>query len=218
MIDKKLIKLKEMQDGIFTSISGILNAISSPVRIRLIHFLSQGPLSVEILANKIDQSVANTSMHLRKLLAENLVSVTTMGQKRLYTLAPSVFPLWESLQDFIQKIDPQLVLDVESVYEEMNWKFDLKATAKMIKNNEVFLLDVRPEDEVSESFERINVLNIPSSSLGKNLSKIPKSLPVLVFCRGRLCALSASAVNELRQKGIEAYRLNESWYSLKKIL
>ena len=56
-MDKKLLKLKEQQNELFCSIAAIIGAISSPVRIRLIHFLSQGPLTVETLAIKIDQSL-----------------------------------------------------------------------------------------------------------------------------------------------------------------
>ena len=99
----------------------------------------------------------------------------------------------------------------------MDWQENIKTTIKMAKNNEITLIDVRPSDEVTDTLNNLNVLNIPTSELTKNISKISKKQPVLVFCRGRLCALSAYAVNELRKNGIKAYRLNESWYSLKKM-
>lgn len=216
-MDKKLEKLKMQQDEIFTSIADILGGISSPVRIKLIHFLSQGPLTVETLATKINQTVANTSMHLRKMLTAKIVTVTVMGKNRIYTLHPSTLAFWESCQDFVQSIDSSLKLEIQSVYEEMDWKENIKATIKMIKKNEVTLIDVRPSDEVTETLHHLNVINIPSSELNKNISKISKKKPALIFCRGRLCALSAYAVNELRKNGIKAYRLNESWYSLKKM-
>lgn len=214
-MDKKLLKLKDQQNEVFTSIADIMGAISSPVRVKLIHFLSQGPLTVETLATKIDQSVANTSMHLRKMLAASVVTVTTKGKNRLYSLHPAALSFWESCQDFIQNVDPSLKLHLEDVYEEMDWNEDLKTTIKMAKNSEIVLVDARPSDEVTESFPELNVLNIPVSEISKNLSKLPKKKPVLVFCRGRMCALSAFATNELRKNGIKAFRLNESWYSLK---
>lgn len=217
-MNKKLEQLREQQNEVFTSIADILGGISSPVRIKLIHFLSQGPLTVEVLATKIDQSIANTSMHLRKMLAAKIVTVSVLGKNRLYTLHPQAFKFWESCQDFIQSIDPSLKLEIKEVYEEMDWKENLKKTVKMAKSNEVILLDARPSDEVSEELSELHVLNIPSSEISKNLSKLPKKKPVLVFCRGRLCALSAFTVSELRKKGINAYRLNESWYSLKSLL
>ncbi|HLW56648.1 MAG TPA: helix-turn-helix domain-containing protein [Bacteriovoracaceae bacterium] len=215
---KELKQLRERQEAIFGAIATILGGISSPVRINLIHFLSQGPLTVEVLASKIDQSVANTSMHLRKMLAVGIVTVTVQGKNRLYALHPAALSFWESCQDFAQSIDPKLKLEVDDIYEEISWSENLKTTIKMAKNNEIVLLDARPKEEVSETLKGINVINIPSTEISKNLSKLPKKKPVLVFCRGRLCALSSFVVNELRKNGINAYRLDESWYSLKKLI
>jgi rhodanese-related sulfurtransferase len=213
-MDKKLLELKERQSEVFTSIADIIGAMSSPVRIKLIHFLSQGPLTVEILSTKIDQSVANTSMHLRKMLAAKVLKVETQGKNRVYSLHPAAFPFWESCQDFIQSVDPSLKLDFKDISGEMDWIQDLKTTIKMAKNNEIVLVDARPRDEVAETLPGLNILNIPSSEISKNLAKIPKKKPVVVFCRGRMCALSLFVTSELRKNGIKAYRLNESWYSL----
>jgi len=213
-MDKKLLELKERQSEVFTSIADIIGAMSSPVRIKLIHFLSQGPLTVEILSTKIDQSVANTSMHLRKMLSAKVLKVETQGKNRVYSLHPAAFPFWESCQDFIQSVDPSLKLDFKDIDGEMDWMQDLRTTIKMAKNNEIVLVDARPRDEVAETLTGLNILNIPSSEIAKNLAKIPKKKPVVVFCRGRMCALSLFVTSELRKNGIKAYRLNESWYSL----
>lgn len=216
-MDKKLEKLKERQNNLFHTMAETLGGVAAPVRIKLIHFLSQGPLPVETLASKIDQSVANTSMHLRKMLSEDLVSVSVDGKRRIYSLHPAMFAFWESCQDFIQALNPSLKLEIEDVYGDVNWSERLKSTVKMLKNEEVVLLDARPHDEMNESLEHLKIIQIPSGEVRGNLSLFPKKKPVLVFCRGRFCALSAYVVNELRKHGIEAYRLNESWYSLKKM-
>ena len=216
-MDKKLEKLKHQQEVVFSEMADILVGISSPVRIKLIHFLSQGPLTVEVLAIKIGQSVANTSMHLRKMLASHIVSVSVQAQKRLYSLHPAAFLFWEACQNFTQNLDPRLRIDSTQVYGDLDWKVDINQTLKMVKKNEVSILDVRPVDEVLDTLDELNVINIPTTDLAKNLSKLPKKKPILVFCRGRFCALSAYAVNELREKGYNAFRLNESWYALKNV-
>ena len=209
--------LKKRQGIIFESMATILGAMAAPVRIQLLHFLSQAPLTVEVLAAKLDQSVANTSMHLRKMLSEGLVSVESMGKKRVYTLETPVLEFWESYQDFIQKLDPSLKLDPKEMYGEINWIQDLSETKKLLKNNEVILLDVRPEDEIlAEAQEYKEVIHISQQNLKHNLSKLPKRKKILVFCRGRMCALSAYTVNYLRENGLKAYRLEESWTRLKK--
>ena len=129
--------LKNQQVGVFEKMAGVLSAMAAPVRIRLIHFLSQAPLTVEVLASKTDQSVANTSMHLRKMLNEGLVSVETMGKKRLYTLTPAVLEFWESYQDFIQKFDPALKINSKELFGEISWEENWTNTRKLLKNEEI---------------------------------------------------------------------------------
>lgn len=216
-MDKKIDSLKVQQDRLFVSIASIVGGVSSPVRVKVLHFLSQGPLSVEVLASKIDQSVANTSMHLRKMLSHKLVSVSPTGKTRIYSLHPSAVVFWENCQNFAQGLDSSLKLDVENVYGEINWYESLETTVRRARKNEIVLLDARPVDEFQEPLVGLNMINIPSSELSKNISKLPKKKPVVVFCRGRLCALSAFVVNELRKKGINAYRLKESWHAIKEV-
>ncbi len=64
---------------------------------------------------------------------------------------------------------------------------------KKLKNNEVFLLDVRETYEYEA--ENIGGLNIPMSELPNRVSEIPKDKTVVVYCRsgGR----SSSAINFL---------------------
>lgn len=215
----KLQLLKKQQGNIFESMAGILSAIAAPVRIRLIHFLSQAPLTVEVLAAKTDQSVANTSMHLRKMLNEGLVNVESMGQKRLYTLEPAVLDFWESYQDFIQKLDPTLKINSQELGGDISWTEDWVETRKLIKKQEIIFLDVRPNDEVVDELKEFpSIMHISQQDLKQNLSKLPKRKKILVFCRGRMCALSAYSVNYLRENGYKAYRLEESWTRLKKEL
>lgn len=216
-MDSKLLKLKERQNETFSAIAQVLTGVGAPVRISLLHFLSQGPLTVETLSKKIDQSIANTSMHLRKMLALQIVSVSVQGKMRLYSLHPAALPFWEACQDFVQAVDPELKLNTDDVYKNIDWIKSLKETLPLVKKKSVILLDVRPTEEVSELIDELNSVHIPASDIKKNMSKLNKKKPILVFCRGRLCALSAFAVNELRRQGFDAYRLNESWYSLKNL-
>lgn len=212
-MDQKLKILKERQEDIFVSLASLLGAMASPVRIRLIHFLSQAPLTVEVMAGKVDESLANTSMHLRKMLNEGLVTVETLGQKRLYSLAPQARDFWEHYQDFAQKLDPSLVLQANDLYGDLQWPSPWSETKKQVKAGEVQLLDVRPYDEVTTPGP--TVLHIPQTELKTQLKKLPKKKPILVFCRGRLCALSAFSVNYLRENGFDAYRLDVSWTVIK---
>jgi DNA-binding transcriptional ArsR family regulator len=217
-MDNKLKVLKERQEDIFVCLASLLGAMASPVRIRLIHFLSQAPLTVEVMASKVDESIANTSMHLRKMLNERLVSVETLGQKRLYSLSPAVLEFWEHYQDFAQKLDPTLKLETHDIYGDINWTKSLDETKNLLLAGDVTLLDVRPRDEGIGEDDSGMVLHIPQAELKASLKKISRKKKILVFCRGRLCALSAFSVNYLRENGYKAYRLDISWNVVKGVV
>jgi len=214
-MEAKLKILKDEQNDIFTRYADMMSALAAPVRVKLLHFLSQAPLTVEVLAQKIEQTTANTSMHLRKLLNEGLVSVEVLGQRRLYSHAPPLMAFWEEWQDFAMKLDPALRLSIESAYGEIQWNEALGDTLRLVKQGEIILLDVRPNEEAAGiETSDLPVWHIPQSELKLRWGELPKRKMILVFCRGRLCALSAFAVNYLRQHGLKASRLNLSWYQL----
>ncbi|MFP5491394.1 MAG: ArsR/SmtB family transcription factor [Bacteriovoracia bacterium] len=217
-MDKKLEKLKSSQNDVFEGMAYVLASLSAPVRIKLMHFLAQAPLTVEVLSQKIDQSIANTSMHLRKMLNEKVVSVESVGQKRLYSLHPAAFEFWEQCQDFIQKVHPELKLPTEQIYGDINWTHTLEESFKMLEDGKIIFLDVRPRDEATAMTTNKSFLHIPSNELESELSKLSKKKAIVVYCRGRMCALSAFTVNYLRERGYKAFRLKESWFSLSQSL
>lgn len=209
-------ELKAKQNDIFEELSRLLLSLSSPVRLKIVHLLTQSPQSVETIAEKLNQTTANTSMHLRKMFQEGVVRVTTNKQQRIYSLAhPALLSFWENLQDFAQEQNPSLKLESQDIYgEDFSWDKSPAETRKLIKENKVILLDVRPDDEVSQ--EESDAIHLSHAALKDGSIKLPKSKDVLVFCRGRFCALAVDAVATLRKKGYKAYRLEESWYQLEK--
>lgn len=213
-VNLSLQELKSEQEAVFSKMAQVMASLGAPVRLKLLHYLSQSPLTVEVLALKIQQSVANTSMHLRKMLAEEIVTVEGRGQHRLYSLHPALHSFWESCQDFIQQVHP--ALKVASEHETLNWTHSLSETLDLLANGSAIALDVRPQDELALSAltESGGFYQIPHSELDARLAELPRDKIILVFCRGRFCALSSLVVNGLRQKGLQAYRLNHSWFEL----
>ena len=87
------------KDRLFDGLAVVGKAMSSGRRLELLDVLSQGPRSVEHLAGEIDQSVANTSAHLRSLLVAGLVTSDRDGNRVIYRLAgPVVEELWAALR------------------------------------------------------------------------------------------------------------------------
>lgn len=219
---KSLEQAREKQDYLFNEMANLMGALASPVRLKIFHFLTQAPHSVEHLADKLGQTVANTSMHLKKLERENLLKIESRAQKRIYSLAQSQMKdFWEQVLQFSLIHDPRNTLSSQDLYgENLDWEKSLEETAKLIRAKKVALLDVRPLDETDpeDILYRKNVLNIPYDEMKKRKEALPQDKPLLVICRGRLCVMSQEVTYHLRKTGINAYRLGHSWHQLSKIL
>lgn len=217
-MSKTVEKAKERQNYLFNEMSALLNALASPVRLRIIHFLTQAPHSVEQLSIKMGQSLANTSMHLKKMQRENILKTETLGQKRIYSLAQEEMKdFWEQIQHFALLHNPANIMSSPLIYqEEFSWPKDIEETIKMIKARKLTLLDVRPCDEIDEvdlNYKKY-VVHIPSDELKKLKEELPKSKPIIVICRGRLCVMSNESTYLLRKLGFDAYKLDMSWFQI----
>jgi rhodanese-related sulfurtransferase len=211
-------KAKERQSFLFNELAAQLNALASPVRLKILHFLTQGPHSVEQLSSKIDQSVANTSMHLKKMQREGLLKNETLAQKRIYSIAhPSLKTFWEEIQNLSLAHNPENIINSKDFYEEsLEYPKSNEELLHLIKSRKLTLLDVRPEDEVHDIdlIYKKYVLHIPFSELKKQKHLLPTSRPVIVICRGRMCVMSHEVTSQLRKLGFDAYRINKSWFQL----
>ncbi len=219
---KDIDKAKERQDYLFHEMSSLLEAIASPVRLRILHFLTQAPHSVDQLAQKIGQSVANTSMHLKKMQRENILKTESLAQKRIYSLSnPETKNFWEQIQHFALIHHPDQTMNSADIYQEdFEWSKLVDDTVKLIKSRKVTLIDVRPDDEIDQidlNYKKY-VLHIPFNQIKKSMKSIPTSRPVLIICRGRLCLMSNEATAQLRKLNLNAYKLNMSWHQLSQIL
>lgn len=221
-MSKTIEKAKERQDYLFTEMASLLDALASPVRLKIIHFLTQAPHSVEQLSLKLRQSTANTSMHLKKMQREGILKTETLGQKRIYSLThEEMKEFWEQIQNFTLIHTPANIITSRDIYlDELEWQKDIEETIKLIKARKLTLLDVRPDDEIDEKDANYKkyVVHIPIENLKRSKEELPKSRPILVICRGRLCVLSNESTYQLRKLGFDAYKFGLSWFQLSKKL
>src|SRR5947208_2462542 len=66
---------------LFDGFGAVAKALASGRRMEILDVLAQGPRSVEELASEIDQSVANTSHHLRTMAGARSVPVTELSRR-----------------------------------------------------------------------------------------------------------------------------------------
>jgi DNA-binding transcriptional ArsR family regulator len=71
----------------------IFSALAEPHRLDIIELLSDGPLPVGDIAERLELNQPQTSKHLRVLTGVGLVQVQPLANKRIYKLRPQ--PLQE---------------------------------------------------------------------------------------------------------------------------
>ena len=74
------------KEALFDALAESAKALANGRRAELIDVLMQGERSVEDLAVEIDQTVANTSQHLQRLLRAGLVRTRRDGTRIFYDL------------------------------------------------------------------------------------------------------------------------------------
>jgi rhodanese-related sulfurtransferase len=196
---------------IYEQIARIGRATGSPSRLELLDLLSQGPRTVEALAQQIGQSVAATSHHLQVLRRARLVEAEKAGLYVTYRLSePAVDGfllelrrLAESRLAEVQQITRQY-LERRGALEPI----DNDELLRRIRAGEVTLIDVRPREEYVAGHIP-GALSMPLADLPKRLDRLRKRRDVVAYCRGPYCVMALDAVDLLRRKGFRAHRLDQ---------
>jgi DNA-binding transcriptional ArsR family regulator len=71
----------------FEKVAELFKTLSSPVRARLVHALTDGPLAVHELVDQLGLSQSLVSQHLRVLRGSRLVDAERQGREMVYALS-----------------------------------------------------------------------------------------------------------------------------------
>ena len=202
---------RPFKDALYEQFARIGHAVSTPKRVELLDLLSQGEKTVETLAEQSSTPVKTTSAHLRALRAARLVETRKEGSYVYYRLADET--VFRFLRD-LQALGRQRLAEVEQVTQLYLKGFDdlepvtLKDLRKRMRDGDVTVLDVRPEEEYRAGHIP-GALSIPVAQLKRRLTEIPKNREVIAYCRGPYCVYSVEAVGILRKHGYHARRTDE---------
>lgn len=197
------------KDALFDAFAGVAKALASGRRAELVDVLAQGERSVEELAAEIDQSLANTSHHLRVLAHAGLVRTRRDGTRIFYALTSDrVAELWAAVRDVaaghvagIERLaDAYLgpADDIETMTRE--------ELVRRLARREVVVLDVRPEPEF-EAGHVNGARSVPPDELDARLQTVPSDVEIVAYCRGPFCVYANDAVRALQRRGLRARRL-----------
>lgn len=198
---------------LFDGFGVVAKALASGRRMEILDVLAQGPRSVEELASEIDQSVANTSHHLRTMARAGLLTSDREGTRIVYRVAsPKVIELWRALRD----VASEQVAEIDRLARAyMGERDGLEAVpreelARRLRRGEVVVLDVRPPTEY-QAGHIAGARSIPMKELSRRMRDVPKETDVVAYCRGPYCVFADDAVRTLRRRGYRASRLEDGF-------
>ncbi|HKB97767.1 MAG TPA: metalloregulator ArsR/SmtB family transcription factor [Terriglobales bacterium] len=201
--------IADKQQAIFCMLARFGEAMSSPKRLKIISLLSEGPKSVEQLADLTDQSTAATSAHLKLLRASGLVEGHKEGRHVWCSLAgDSVTRVWLALRNLGEELLPEVREIVRDYFEHPETLSALTMTEIMeeVRNNRVILLDLRDQDEYRAG-HLPHAKHIELKDLKRRVDELAGDRPILAYCRGPYCITALKGVTSLRKLGIPAQRL-----------
>ena len=202
---------RQYKDAIYDQLARLGKAVASPTRLELLDLLCQGPRTVESLARNAGQSVANTSKNLRLLYAARLVEAERQGTYVTYRLASEeVCELFRALRRLAEQRLTEIGAITRDFLEskEALVPVDPEELVRRIRDNEAFLLDVRPRAEYQNA-HIAGAVSAPLSELSDLLEELPRDKQIVAYCRGPYCVMSIDAVRILRNEGFEAVRLED---------
>ena len=199
--------------ALYDALAESAKALANGRRAELVDVLVQGERSVEELAEEIDQTVANTSQHLQRLLRSGLVESRRDRTRIHYSLSsPVVGDLWRTMRRAAEEHTAgleQLAADYLGDRSQLRTitRDDLRTR---LRDGDVFVLDVRPEPEYAAGHLR-GAISIPIAELKSRLGEIPEGAEVVAYCRGPYCVYADEAVRAMTKKGISAARLEDGF-------
>jgi len=201
------------KDALFDGFAEVGKALANGRRAEVIDVLAQGERHVEGIAAAIDQSVANTSFHLRGLAGAGLVTTRPEGNRIYYRLTSDrVAALWAVVREVAVAHHSELdhlaaaYLGNRAGIEEVS----RDELARRLDAGDLVVLDVRPITEFA-SGHITGARSIPIDDLGAQIRSLPDGVEVVAYCRGPFCVFADDAVRMLRRRGRRAKRLEDGY-------
>jgi rhodanese-related sulfurtransferase/DNA-binding transcriptional ArsR family regulator len=182
-------------------------------RLEILELLAQGERTVEGVAERAGLSIANASQHLRLMRRTGLLSSHREGKHIYYRISdPAVLQLTAALHHVAERNLAEVRDTIGGYFQQRDSMEPVsrRELARRLKDGEVTVLDVRPEDEFAAG-HLPQAINIPLCELTNRIRALPKNREVVAYCRGPYCVLAFEAVALLRQGGFDARRMEDGY-------
>lgn len=203
----------DFKHDLFAQFARVGKALSNGNRLELLEFLAQGERSVEQLSTVAGLTVANTSQHLQQLRHAGMVKCRKEGLKVYYSISGDDVI---TLLDTLRAVAERHVTDVQHLVNTyLTVKDDLEPIPRAellerARDGLITVLDVRPQEEYAAGHVS-GAINVPLQDLEKWIETLDKNQEIVAYCRGPHCVLAFDAVSRLREKGINARRMEDGY-------
>ena len=201
------------KDALYDGFAEIAKSLANGRRAEIVDVLAQGERHVEELAAEIDQSIANTSFHLRALASTGLVATRREGNRIYYRVASErIADLWAAVRDVaLAHFDDLDALAAAYLGDRAGVEeIDRDELARRLDDGDVILVDVRPDAEYAAG-HIAGARSIPHDQLADRLAELPRGIEVVAYCRGPFCVYADDAVRLLRSRRRRARRLRDGY-------
>lgn len=203
-----MLSSRTLKNSVYAEIGRLGKALASPARLEILDLLSQGPKTVEAIAEGTGLAFANASQHLKVLRLARMIEAEKHGTYVEYRLASP------EISDFLlsfRKLAETRLAEIERLTREFSAdrstmeRLEPRSLLQRVKDGDVILLDVRPADEYHAG-HLPGAISIPVTELRKRLKELPTDREIVAYCRGPYCLMAVEAVATLRKKGYSASR------------
>ncbi|MEI9404995.1 metalloregulator ArsR/SmtB family transcription factor [Mesorhizobium argentiipisi] len=203
--------IRNPKQALYEQFAIVAKALGHPLRLELIEHIAQGARSVEALAAKLSQPVANISQHLQALRRAGIVSAERGGKFVHYSLADaSVLSAFAAVRGVAERQLAEVDRIVRGYFDARD---DMRPVTReelqtLMRDGLVTLIDVRPADEFALGHVP-GAINVPLGEIKVWSADIAVGREIVAYCRGPWCVMSFEAVAALRSVGLAARRLED---------
>ncbi|PBC01685.1 metalloregulator ArsR/SmtB family transcription factor [Mesorhizobium sp. WSM3860] len=203
--------IRNPKQALYEQFAIVAKALGHPLRLELIEHLAQGSRSVEALAAKLGQPIANISQHLQALRRAGIVSAERDGKYVHYSLADdSVLSAFASVRSVAERHLAEVDRIVRDCFDARD---DIQPVTReelqaLMRDGLVTLIDVRPADEFALGHVP-GAINVPLGEIKAWSHCADPGREIVAYCRGPWCVMSFEAVAALRSVGHSARRLED---------
>jgi rhodanese-related sulfurtransferase/biotin operon repressor len=206
-----MMSIRNPKQALYEQFAIVAKALGHPLRLEMIEHLAQGARSVEALAAKLGQPIANISQHLQALRRAGIVSAERDGKFVRYSLADEgVLSAFASVRLVAERRLAEVDRIVRGYFDARD---DMRPVGRdelqaLMRDGLVTLIDVRPPDEFALGHVP-GAINVPFGEVNAWSSNADAGREIVAYCRGPWCVMSFEAVAALRSLGLSARRLED---------